>query len=173
MFPCATFTGSYDGPNAVFAFRGLDDYPGISYINNRNPGELFIVGGEYPTKDDPRLLGPYIAKADATTGKQIWRTYLDNANVSGRWIGNANLNILPNGNIAFAWSHFIALVDGDTGSILKTQHPARRRRADRGRELQAPHYRLRRHADPEGPDAPDRLHDSGHDGDHHVRVSRA
>ena len=120
MFPCATFTGSYDGPNAVFAFRSLDDYPGISYINNRNPGELFIVGGEYPTKDDPRLLGPYIAKADATTGKQIWRTYLDNANVSGRWIGNANLNILPNGNIAFAWSHFIALVDGDTGSILKT-----------------------------------------------------
>ena len=77
--------------------------------------ELYIVGGEFPTRDDPRQVGPYIAKADATTGKQIWRTYLDNFNVSGRWIANANLNILPNGNIAFAWSHFIALVDGDTG----------------------------------------------------------
>jgi hypothetical protein len=110
----------HDGPNDVFAFRSLDDYPGISYINNRYPGELFIVGGEYPTRDDPRVLGPYIAKADAASGRQIWRTYLDNANVSGRWIGNANLNILPNGNIAFAWSHFIALVDGDTGRILKT-----------------------------------------------------
>lgn len=119
MFPCATFTGSHDGPNTVFAFRGIEDYPGISYINNRNPGELYIVGGEYPTKADPRMVGPYIAKADATTGRQIWRTYLDNLNVSDRWIANANLNILPDGNIAFAWSHFIALVDGDTGSILK------------------------------------------------------
>lgn len=120
MFPCATFTGSHDGPNAVYAFRSVDDYPGISYMNNRRPGELYIVGGEYPTKDDPRMVGPYIAKADATTGAQVWRTYLDNLNVSGRWIANANLNILPDGNIAFAWSHFIALVDGDTGEILKT-----------------------------------------------------
>lgn len=119
MFPCATFTGSFDGPNTVFAFRSIDDYPGISYINNRRPGELYIVGGEYPTKDDPNMVGPYIAKADATTGQQVWRTYLDNLNVSGRWIGNANLNILPDGNIAFAWSSFIALVDGDTGEILK------------------------------------------------------
>ena len=119
-FPCATFTGSHDGPNDVFAFRSLDDYPGISYINNRRPGELYIVGGEYPTKDDPNMVGPYIAKADATTGKQVWRTYLDNLNVSNRWIANANLNILPDGNIAFAWSHFVALVDGDTGEILKT-----------------------------------------------------
>lgn len=70
-FPCATFTGSFDGPNRVFAFRSIDDYPGISYINNRRPGELYIVGGEYPTKDDPNMVGPYIAKADATTGKQV------------------------------------------------------------------------------------------------------
>jgi hypothetical protein len=118
-FPCATFTGSFDGPNTVFAFRSVDDYPGISYIINRRPGELYVVGGEYPTKDDPNMVGPYIAKADATTGKQVWRTYLDNLNVSGRWIGNANLNILPDGDIAFAWSSFIALIDGNTGEILK------------------------------------------------------
>lgn len=120
MFPCATFTGSHDGSNAVYAFRSLDDYPGISYINNRRPGELYIVGGEFPTPNDPRQAGPYIAKANASTGEQIWRTYLDNPNVSARWIGNANLNILPDGNIAFAWSHVIALIDGDTGEILKT-----------------------------------------------------
>lgn len=76
LFSCATFTGSRDGPNAVFAFRSEDDYPGISYINNRKPGELYIVGGEYPTPDDKRMAGPYVAKADATTGRQIWRTYL-------------------------------------------------------------------------------------------------
>ncbi len=88
-------------------------------MNNRKPGELYIVGGEYPTLEDPNMVGPFVAKADATTGKQIWRTYIDNLNASGHWIGNANLNILDNGNIAFAWSNQIVLIDGDTGLILK------------------------------------------------------
>jgi len=119
IFPCASFLGSRDGPNAVYAWRSADDYPGISYINNRKPGELYIVGGEYPTLEDPNMAGPFIAKADAATGKQLWRTYVDNLNASGRWIGNANLNILDNGNIAFAWSNQIVLIDGDSGLILK------------------------------------------------------
>jgi hypothetical protein len=119
FFPCATFTGSFDGPNQVFARKSLDDYPGISYINNRKPGELYIVGGEYTVLDDPNMVGPFLAKADATTGKQTWRTYLDNSNASGRWIGNANLNILDNGNVALAWSNQIVLIDGNTGEILK------------------------------------------------------
>lgn len=120
LFPCATFSGSFDGQNQVYAWKSQDQYPGISYMNNRKPGELYIVGGEYPTLDDPNMVGPYVAKADATTGKEIWRTYLDNLNASGRWIGNANLNILENGNVVFAWSHFITLIDGDSGEILKT-----------------------------------------------------
>lgn len=120
VFPCATFTGSHDGPNDVFAFRSIDDYPGISYINNGEPGVIYIVGGEYPVPADPNMVGPYLAKADATTGKQIWRTYFDNLNVSGRWIGNSNLNIMENGKIAFSWSRYVALIDRDTGQILKT-----------------------------------------------------
>jgi hypothetical protein len=119
VFPCATFTGSTNGLNNVYAWKSEDDYPGISYINNRKPGELYIVGGEYPTLDDPIPAGPYLAKADATTGRQIWRTYLDNANASGWLIGNTNLNIIDNGNLALAWSNQIVLVDGDTGLILK------------------------------------------------------
>lgn len=119
-FPCANFTGVFDGPNRVFAWRSADDYVGIAYINNRHPGELYIGGGQYPTPENPSQAGPYIAKADATTGEQVWRTYMDNLNVSDRWIGNANLNILANGNIAFSWSRYIVLLDGDTGRILKS-----------------------------------------------------
>lgn len=119
LFPCASFLGSFDGPNSVYAWRGADDYPGISYINSRKPGELYIVGGEYPTAENPNMAGPYVAKANAVTGSQIWRTYLDNLNASGHWIGNANLNILENGNIAFSWSNQIVLIDGDNGLILK------------------------------------------------------
>ena len=119
FFPCATFSGTFDGPNQVYAWRSHDDYVGVSYINNRRPGELYIVGGEYPTLADPLQAGPYVAMADATTGRQIWRTYVDNPHASGRWIGNANLNILESGRIAFAWSNQIVLLDADTGAILR------------------------------------------------------
>ncbi len=119
FFPAATFTGSFDGPNKVFAWRSEDGYEGCTYINNRNPGELYILGGDFPPLDGVIPSGPYVAKADATTGKQIWRTYLDNGNASDHWIANANLNILPNGNLPIAWGNQIVILDGDTGRILK------------------------------------------------------
>jgi hypothetical protein len=119
VFPCATFLGSMDGPNQVYAWKSEGDYPGISYINNRKPGELYILGGVFPTLEDPIPAGPYLAKASATTGKELWRTYLDNANASGWLIGSTNLNILDNGNLALSWSNQIVLVDGDSGLILK------------------------------------------------------
>ena len=119
MFPCATFTGSFDGPNKVFAWRSAVEYDTTSYINNRRPGELFISGGQAPPPKGTMPAGPFVAKADATTGREIWRTYLDNGNVSGAWIANTNLNILPNGRVVTAWQNKVALLDGDTGLILK------------------------------------------------------
>ena len=38
VFPCATFTGSFDGPNQVFAWRAATDYQATEYIVNRRPG---------------------------------------------------------------------------------------------------------------------------------------
>ena len=119
LFAQATFTGSFDGPNQVYAWRSEDPFDGVTYINNRKPGELFLVGGDTPAGKLPIPAGPFVARVDGTTGRQIWRTYLDNANVSRRWIGNANLNILDNGNIAFAWATQIVLLDADTGRILR------------------------------------------------------
>ncbi len=118
-FPCATFAGSFDGANRVLAWRSEDQYPGVSYINNGRPGELYLVGGEYPTLADPVPIGPWVAKADATTGKQVWRTYLDNLNASGHWIANANLNLLDNGTIVLAWANQVVLLDPENGHILR------------------------------------------------------
>lgn len=120
VFPCATFTGSFDGPNKVFAWRSQDAYQATSYLNNRKPGELFIVGGDNPGLKPPVAPGPYVAKVDAATGAQIWRTYLDNANASGNFIAMTNLNILANGRIVTSWSNKIVLLDPDSGLILKT-----------------------------------------------------
>lgn len=119
-FPFASFTGSWEGTNTVYAWRSEDDYQGTSFLCNREPGELFLCGGGLPDAKPPAYPGPYIARVDSTTGKQIWRTYLENANVSGNWIGVSNLNILANGTIVTSWSNQIALLDGDTGRILKT-----------------------------------------------------
>ncbi len=118
VYPCATFTGSFDGPNQVYAWRSQDDFHGTSFINNRAPGELYLTGGDLPPISGPVPPGPYVAKADATSGKEIWRTYLDNANASGHWIAVLNLNILPNGNVVVAWANRVALLNGDTGVIL-------------------------------------------------------
>ncbi len=119
FFPAASFTGSFDGDNQVFSWRSADSYQGLTYICNRRPGELYLVGGDYPPATGPMPAGPFVAKADATTGKEVWRTYVDNANASGRWIGNANLNILASGRIPFSWSNQIVLLDADNGLILK------------------------------------------------------
>lgn len=117
-YPCAIFAGAFDGENQVYAWRSEGAYQGVSFINNRFPGELYLTGGDLPKISGPVAPGPFIAKANAATGKEIWRTYLDNANVSGHWIAVSNLNILPSGNVVFAWANRVAILDGDTGRVL-------------------------------------------------------
>ena len=119
LFSAASFTGSFDGGNRVLAWRSEDSYQGASYLNTRKPGEIFLVGGDFPPLEGPVPAGPFVARAEATSGKQIWRTYLDNANASRRWIGSANLNVLDNGRIVFAWSNQVVLLDSETGEVLK------------------------------------------------------
>jgi len=121
-YPAASFLGSLDGPNQVFAWRSQDSYQGVLFMNNRRPGELYLTGGNNPPPRGPVPPGPFVAKVDATTGKEIWRTYLENGNVSGAWVGAANLNILPDGNIPIAFGNHLVKLDGDTGQIL--QHVA-------------------------------------------------
>jgi hypothetical protein len=123
-YPCAHFTGSFTDPsqNEVYAWRSQDHYQGTSFVNNRNPGELYLTGGDAPNMTGPAAPGPYVAKVDATTGAQIWRTYLDNANTNDDWIATENLNILQNGDILFAFARQVVLLDGDTGLILKHNH---------------------------------------------------
>jgi len=120
VFPCATFTGSFDEPNKVFAWKSADEYEACAYIDNRKPGELYLVGGCFPPYEGPVPAGPYIAKCDAASGEQIWRTYVENANVSGKWIGNPNLNFHENGLIIFSWTNQIIQMDPETGLILKS-----------------------------------------------------
>lgn len=119
LFPCASFLGSMTDPNQVFAWRSQDSYQGVLFMNNRNPGELYLTGGNNPPAQGLVPPGPFVAKVNPTTGKEVWRTYLENGNVSGAWVGAANLNILPDGNIPIAFGNTLVKLDGETGRILK------------------------------------------------------
>lgn len=119
QYTCASFLGSMEGPNDVYAYRLDGAYQGVLFANNRYPGELYITGGNNPPAKGVVPPGPFVAKLDATTGQQIWRTMLENGNVSGAWVGAANLNILPDGNIPIAFGNHLVKLDGDTGRILK------------------------------------------------------
>jgi hypothetical protein len=48
LYPCADFLGSRTGPNQVSAQMSKDSYQGTSFLNNRKPGELYLVGGDAP-----------------------------------------------------------------------------------------------------------------------------
>ena len=119
LYPCASFLGSMTGPNQVFAWRSQDTYQGVLFMSNRRPGELYLTGGNTPPAKGLVPPGPFVAKVDATTGRQIWRTYLENGNVSGAWVGAANLNILADGNIPLSFGNTLVKLDGDTGRILQ------------------------------------------------------
>ncbi|MHA3978770.1 NHL repeat-containing protein [Halovulum sp. GXIMD14794] len=118
-YACASFLGSLDGPNRVFAYQSDDSYQGVLFMNNRRPGELYLTGGNNPPPQGLMPPGPYVARVDATTGKEIWRTYLQNGNVTGEWVGAANLNILPDGTIPVAFGNHLVKLDGDDGRILQ------------------------------------------------------
>ena len=64
--------------------------------------------------------GPFVARVDAATGKEIWRTYLENGYVSGARVGASNLNILPDGNLPIAFGNTLVKLDGETGRILQS-----------------------------------------------------
>lgn len=119
LYECADFLGSMTGPNDVYAWRSPEDYQGVLFMNNRHPGELYLTGGNNPPAQGVVPTGPWVAKVNASSGKEIWRTVLENGNVSGAWVGASNLNILPDGDIRMSFGNHLVKLDGDTGLIMK------------------------------------------------------
>jgi hypothetical protein len=122
IYPCANFLGSRTEPNVVYAYKAEGNYPQVQYVNSDGPNGTYIVGGTSTPATGLVAPGPFIAKIDPISGEQIWRTYVENGNTENVFVGGTNLNILDNGNIVFAWTDKIALLDPDTGAIIKSKH---------------------------------------------------
>ena len=123
LYPCAVFLGSWQGPTFNTVTQSAQfNYLGAGYINNREPGQVYLVGGMQPPPTPANAAaGPFVAQVNSSTGAPIWQTVLSSAanNQDGHWVGPTNLNILSDGNIVEAWSNQIALLDPSTGAILK------------------------------------------------------
>ena len=65
--------------------------------------------------------GQYISKFDPSTGKEIWRTYLTNVNLSGQWLALGSLAIIKDGTLVAAAGHTFWKLDRGTGAILASQ----------------------------------------------------
>lgn len=119
IYECADFLGSRTESNVVYMYKAQGDYPQVQYVNSDGPNGLYIVGGTSTPSTGYVAPGPFVSKVDPISGKEIWRTYVENGNTENVFVGGTNLNILENGNIVFAWTNKIALLDRDTGAIVK------------------------------------------------------
>ncbi len=121
IYECADFLGSTTEENIVYMYKAEGYYPQVQYVNSDGPNGLYIVGGTSTASTGRVAPGPFVSKVDPISGEEIWRTYVENGNTENVFVGGTNLNILENGKIAFAWTNKIALLDRDTGDILKAR----------------------------------------------------
>ena len=114
-FPCATFTGDRNGPNQVVQSESETNYGNIQFISLGGPDRAFLQGGG--------LGGPgiFISRFDPSTGKEIWRTYLNNFDSNGQWHIAGSLMVLEDGSVGAAQGPDIWRVDPESGAILAYQ----------------------------------------------------
>jgi hypothetical protein len=115
--PCGHFTGSLTGANEVFRYQSETTYPGgigLVVFDGPNAGYLW-AGGIVPGTTE------YVSKFDPSTGKEIWRTYVQNVNISDQWLALGSLAIIKDGTLVAATSHQFWKLDRQTGAILASQ----------------------------------------------------
>ncbi len=118
--PCGSFTGDLDSGadgNQVFKYQSETTYPGgigLVVFDGPNFGYLW-AGGIVPGGTQ------YVSKFNASTGREIWRTYVENVNVSDQWFALGSLAIIDDGTLVAAAGHTFWKIDRQTGELLASQ----------------------------------------------------
>lgn len=121
VYPCATFTGSftvtgtYSDTNQVFYHVSEDNFGDVQFIVFDGPNAGYLMGGGLGV---PGSMGQFVSKFNPSTGKETWRTYLQNANVNGQWIAFGSIGIIADGTIIAAAGPYVWKLDRHTGNIL-------------------------------------------------------
>lgn len=123
LFPCATFPGSMTGANVVQAGPQVGGYTTPFNLATRRSDEMYVYGGGTGNATPPALQ-TYVAKLQAGTAKQIWRTNLSNATKNNQLHLSGAVDVLANGDLLAMSDHTLYKLNGDTGQILaKTDMP--------------------------------------------------
>ncbi len=115
--PCGSFTGSTSGDNQVFRYQSETTYPGgigLVVFDGPNAGYLW-AGGIVPGG------GQYVSKFDPSTGKEIWRTWLSNTNISGQWLALGSLAIIKDGTLVAAAGHTFWKLSRNDGTMVASE----------------------------------------------------
>ena len=129
-FPCATFSGSIDGPNVVEAMVSPIAYPTVYNAVHLEPGEAFLYGGGYG--DNPNAEGHFVARVDPVTLDETWRTELfDAASRPDVWVYPGVIAALDDGFVYAIHGTNFTRLDPATGAVLaQLELPTEGDRAD-------------------------------------------
>ncbi len=81
VYECASFLGSFTGPNQVYAYASPDQYYSPIFAVTRGTNELYVLGGSWGNLS-PKPSGPFVAKVNVGDLTQLWRTDLANFNAT-------------------------------------------------------------------------------------------
>ena len=116
VFECAHFGGSFTEPNQVYAYQSPTSLGGVpAYLMTRGPNEIYVSGGAASLATP----GPFIAKMQAGSLKELWSTPLSNNNVTGDFLISGATNFPAAGMIAVAQGQYLYNVNASTGDVEK------------------------------------------------------
>lgn len=118
LYPCAQFPGSYTGPNNVYAYPSpLSTYITPFSMATRGIDEMYIYGGAAADATPPTGQ-TYVARVEPGTLDQLWRTYLNNGNLTNEFYLQGAVYTLPDGTLAATAGHQLFKLNATTGSVL-------------------------------------------------------
>ena len=114
VFECAHFGGSFTQPNQVYAYQSPTSLGGVpAYLVTRGPNEIYVSGGAASLATP----GPFIAKMQSGSLKELWSTPLSNNNVTGDWLISGATNFPAAGMITVAQGQYLYNVNASTGAV--------------------------------------------------------
>ena len=115
LIPCAQFPGSYTGPNDVYAYPSSKLYINPWNMATRGIDEMYLYGG---SNGGANPYSPaYVSKVELGSLNEIWRTYLNNFNVTDAFSLSGAANILADGSIGAVAAHQAYKLNATTGAI--------------------------------------------------------
>jgi len=120
VYACASFLGSFTGPNQVYAYASPEHYYSPIFAVTRGTNELYVLAGSWGNLS-PKPSGPFVAKLNVGDLTQLWRTDLANLNATtsptGVWNYIGGLNVLADGSLAVVAGSHLYKLNGTSGAV--------------------------------------------------------